>query len=96
MSAESGNPVVDRLRAEIAELDRSIVASVNRRLELVATLRRLKEEQGLPFLDPEREAWLRAHVAEENRGPLSDEGLRTFHAQLLDLVKRELRRSEPD
>ena len=47
----------------------------NRRLELVAELKRVKEEHGLGFLDPAREEWLRAHLEETNRGPLSREGL---------------------
>jgi chorismate mutase len=87
------DPVVNELREQIAELDRSIIASVNRRLELVARLKRHKEEQGLPFFDPEREAYLVSSQVEANPGPLSEKGLRRFYTGLLALVKREL---EPD
>ena len=80
------------LRAELAALDERLVEGVNRRLELVAELKRVKEERGFDFLDPAREQWLRAHLEEANRGPLSREGLHELVTELLDLTKRELGR----
>jgi chorismate mutase len=80
-----------RFRAQITDLDRTILAAANRRLELVAELRAYKEEHGLAFVDAEREAQLlEAHVR-ENSGPLSDDGVRTLLVELLALMKRELR-----
>ena len=70
--------------------DLKIVEAVNARLELVARLKRVKEERGIDFLDPAREEWLLQHLAEANPGPLSAEGLRELHAELLALTKREL------
>jgi chorismate mutase len=84
------DPTVQRLRNEISELDRSILDAVNGRLELVAALRRHKEEVGLPFLDPDRERQLLDELASANRGPLSDDGLRELFGELLDLTKREV------
>jgi chorismate mutase len=84
------DPTVQRLRDEISELDRSILDAVNGRLELVAALRRHKEEVGLPFLDPDRERQLLDELASANRGPLSDDGLRELFGELLDLTKREV------
>ena len=81
---------MDDLRAQISATDREIVELVNRRLELVAELKRYKDEHGIAFVDPEREAQLYAERAAENGGPLSDEGLRAFYAELLALTKREL------
>ncbi len=81
---------MDELRSLISATDREIVELVNRRLELVAELKRYKDERGLAFVDPEREAQLFAERAAENGGPLSDEGLRAFYAELLALTKREL------
>jgi chorismate mutase len=78
------------LRAELAELDERLVESVNRRLELVLELKRVKEEHGLDFLDPAREEWLRSHLEAANRGPLSREGLHELVTELLDLTKREV------
>lgn len=68
-----------------------IVEALNRRLDLVRALKRVKVERGLDFLDPAREEWLLEHLAQANTGSLSDEGLRDFVRELLDLTKREVR-----
>ncbi len=81
---------VQRLRDEISALDRSILDAVNGRIELVAALRRHKQEVGLPFLDPDRERQLLDDLASANSGPLSDEGVRELFRELLDLTKREV------
>jgi chorismate mutase len=84
------DPTVQRLREEITELDRSILDAVNGRIELVAALRRHKQEVGLPFVDPDRERQLLDDLAKANGGPISDEGLRELFGGLLDLTKREV------
>ena len=64
-----------------------IVEALNVRLELVAQLKRVKEELGVDFLDPAREEWLLQHLARANRGPLSPDGyfLDSFdYAALID------------
>ena len=78
------------LRRLVGENDRAIVDAVNRRLELVEELWRLKAERGDARLDPEREQHLREELREANRGPLSDEGLDRLVGELLELTKREL------
>lgn len=84
------DPRIRELREELTATDLRIVDAVNARLELVARLRRVKEELGAAFVDPAREEWLHRHVAQHNGGPLSDEGLRAFYTELLALTKREL------
>ena len=81
---------VARFRERITELDRLILDAVNRRLELVAELKRYKDENGIAFVDPERERSMVETRVEENDGPLSDAGLRAFYVELLALTKREL------
>ena len=80
----------DDLRARIAENDREIVGRINTRLRLVAELWQVKEEQGAPRVDPEREARLRESLAAANEGPLSPDGLERLVTELLDLTKEEL------
>ena len=82
--------VVKSLREEITAIDRELVALVNRRIETVARLKRHKDEHGIAFVDPDREANMVAERVSENEGPLSEDGLRTFYAGLLALVKREV------
>ena len=81
---------VERYREQISEVDRAILAAVNRRIELVAELKRYKDEHGIGFVDPARESQLLDDLAAANGGPLSDAGLRTFFTELLALTKREL------
>jgi chorismate mutase / prephenate dehydratase len=85
------DPVLAELRQQISEIDRSIVEAFNQRLEVVAQIKRHKDEHGIAFVDPDREAAMLAQQASENRGPLTEEGLRALYAELLALTKREVR-----
>lgn len=80
------------LRSEVEETDRALVELVNRRLELVARIKRRKVELGVDFLDPEREAWLLRELERSNRGPLTREGLAELVEEILALTKRDLER----
>lgn len=91
MTAGAGvDPVVAALRDLITAVDERVVEDLNTRLRLVAELREKKRERGLPFLDPDRESALLAHLKAANSGPLSDEGLERLVAFVLQLVKDEL------
>ncbi len=90
MSAPEADPVLRELREQISEIDGVIIESINKRLELVARLKRHKDEHGMSFVDPKREEWMVAHQSRANRGPLSDDGLRAIYADLLALTKREV------
>ena len=91
MTAGAGvDPVVSALRDLITAVDERLLEDVNARLQLVAELREKKVERGLPFLDPDREASLLAHLKKANSGPLSDAGVERLVAFVLQLVKDEL------
>jgi chorismate mutase len=80
----------EEIRAEITANDEAIVAAVNRRLELVSDLWKLKGELGLDTVDPDRERRLREHLATTSDGQLSAEGLNRLVTELLALTKSEL------
>jgi chorismate mutase / prephenate dehydratase len=90
VSANEADPVMKQLREQISDIDRSVIEAINRRLKLVTQMKRYKDERGIDFVDPEREEWMFAYQSRANRGPLSDEGLRAFYAELLALMKREV------
>ena len=90
MAPSDDDPVVRQLREQISEVDRGIFDAINKRLGLVAELKRHKDEHGLSFLDRERETSMVDAQVRQNRGPLSDDGLRSFYAELLALTKREV------
>jgi shikimate kinase len=80
------------LRARIADCDREVLAAMNRRVELVAELRAVKEAAGVPFVDPEQERRVVDALAAANGGPLTEEGVRELADLVLALTKRELER----
>jgi chorismate mutase / prephenate dehydratase len=90
MSAGETDPMMKQLREQISDVDRSIIEAFNKRLKLVAQLKRYKDENGIAFVDPDREEWMVAYQSRANRGPLTDEGLRALYAELLALTKREV------
>jgi chorismate mutase / prephenate dehydratase len=88
------DPYVLQVRREISDLDRSLVELVNKRLQLVARLKRYKDEHGIGFVDLAREEWMLQYLQRANRGPLSKDGLQELFEEILDLTKREVQRGE--
>ena len=86
----AADPTVVKVRREISDLDRALVELVNKRLRLVAGLKRYKEEHGIGFVDLAREEWMLRYLQRANRGPLSTQGLEELYHALLDLMKREV------
>jgi chorismate mutase len=80
-------------RDEITALDVRLLSTINARIKAVKALAQYKEERGLAFHDPEREAWLVAYLKRVNGGPISDEGLDELLAFVLALVKDEVARA---
>jgi len=93
-SSPNTDPLIRQLREQISDADRALVDAVNKRLELVARLKRYKESRGLDFVDLQREEWMLSYLTRANRGPLSAEGLRELFGEILDLTKREVARGE--
>ena len=81
---------LDGRREEISELDRRLLALLNRRLELVAAVRDYKDSAGERWIDPEREAELLQALVAANPGPLSERGVRSIFAAVLDVLKQEV------
>ena len=81
---------IAEFRRLIAEVDAAVIAAVNRRIQLVAELKRFKEARGVAFVDPEQERRLLAELAKANPGPLSEAGLLDVVAAILAVTKREV------
>jgi len=87
------DPFVKDVRRELSDLDSALVELVNKRLRLVAKLKRYKEEHGIGFVDLAREEWMLQYLSRGNRGPLSAEGLSELYHYVLDLTKSEILKS---
>jgi chorismate mutase len=83
------DPVVEDFREQIAATDLELLATVNRRIDLVQRLKEHKAAAGLDFVDRAQEERLIDRLAQANPGPLSEDGLRALYQALLELVKRE-------
>ena len=81
---------LDSLRQEISELDRQLLERLNRRLDLVASVRDYKDSAGERWIDPEREAELLQTLVAANPGPLSERGVRSIFSGVLDVLKQEV------
>src|SRR3954468_21638763 len=86
---------LSKLRAEIEALDRQLLETLNRRLELVAAVRRHKDAAGERWIDPEREAELLQTLVDANGGPLSERGVRAIFSAILDVLKQEVAATRP-
>ena len=86
---------LNRLREEIGALDRSVLETLNRRLELVRRVTRHKQDTGTPLIDAEREAELLRELAQANAGPLSERAVQGVFAAVLDVMKQEVRGDGP-
>ena len=90
MNPPTGDPTLASLRAQVEVVDDDLLELTNRRVELVAEIKRYKAENGIPFVDGDQEARLIARLRDLNGGPLSDEGVEALFREILALVKREL------
>ena len=81
---------IEEAREAIDAIDRSLLVTVNRRIELVRQLHEHKRVNGLPLRDPGREEAIVASLQDVNEGPLSAEGVADLVRFVLDLTRREL------
>jgi chorismate mutase/prephenate dehydratase len=86
------DPVVASFRDEITALDVRLVSTINARIKAVKALAEYKQEHGLAFVDPEREAWLVSYLKRVSSGPISEQGLEELLTFVLALVKDEVSR----
>ncbi len=83
------DPMLERLREQVAATDAAILELVNRRLDLVREIRAHKEAHGVAFVDPGQEERLLVRLRELNGGPLSADGVERLFREILALVKAE-------
>ncbi len=78
---------LDALRAQIDELDRTIVRLLNERARLALEAGRLKAAQGRDGVrDPEREREVLLRVAMANEGPLPQADLVEVYRRLIEVL----------
>ena len=89
MAEASTDPVVRNYREKISDNDLKILEALNKRVQLVKSLKDYKDAHGISFYDAAQEDWVVTYLSRANRGPLSNEGLREIYALILEKVKSE-------
>lgn len=79
--------VLEALRRQIDSLDQEILELINRRLELVSTIVKIKQDAGIPIHDPGREQEVMRQLSRLNRGPLQQEALRVIFGEIISAAR---------
>lgn len=87
---------LERLRKAIDELDRVIVKLLNQRAKYAVEIGQAKKAVDLPVYSPEREREVLRNVEEENRGPLSADGIRRLYERIIDESRRIERQAKEE
>jgi chorismate mutase-like protein len=78
----------DTLRKRIDEIDAELVALLSERAECALAIGRLKEAQGLPIYQPDREVQVLTNVRGANRGPLDGDAVVRLFERNIDEARR--------
>ncbi len=89
METPNTDPVIRQYREQISDNDLKILEALNKRVQLVKTLKDYKESHGFSFYDAAQEDWVITYLSRANRGPLSNESIREIFGLVLQAVKRE-------
>ncbi len=78
---------IEKHRRQIDELDREIVALLNKRAGHSLVIRGLKPGANMALFDAKREEEIFAKIDSYNDGPLYNENLREVYATILKVMK---------
>lgn len=87
-TGDSDTDALAMCRSEIARIDRDIVSLLRERVDLALRARQLKQDRGLPILDPPREAQVVRSAVEAARSEgLAEEPVREIFWRILALSR---------
>ena len=98
MDRESALKALADCRDRIDVLDLRILALLNERTRIVEEIGRIKQELAMPIYEPKREDEVFRNVTENNRGPLTAEGVKRVFERIIDEMRnvQRLRMLERD
>jgi chorismate mutase len=82
---------LEALREEVDKLDEVIVRLLDRRARCAYAIGRIKQEQGMPIYEPQREAAVMAHIKVVNTqlgGPLDEHAIVRLYERIMDEARR--------
>lgn len=75
-------------RKQIDEIDRELVALLNRRAQAAHEIGKLKREAGMPIYEPDRERTVFVNATRTNQGPLPDLDLTRIYERIMDIMRK--------
>ncbi|AKG36386.1 bifunctional 3-deoxy-7-phosphoheptulonate synthase/chorismate mutase [Paenibacillus durus] len=91
------NAELEQLRNRLDEINSELLALISERATVVRDIGVVKEKQGVPKFDPEREKKMLEKLVAENKGPFTESTIRTLFKQIfkasLDLQSAEHKKS---
>jgi chorismate mutase len=98
MTPDQAQAALDKLRADIDEVDLQLLALFNQRAKVVEEIGDIKREAAIPIYEPKREELVFSNVAGHNRGPLPDDAVRRLYERIIDemrtLQRERMRRAQ--
>jgi chorismate mutase len=70
-------------RKKIDELDRSLVKLLNERARCAVEIGKIKRQNGLPILEPNREQEVMQQAFDANQGPLTDQAVQRIFERIV-------------
>ena len=83
----SAREQIERHREQIDEIDKELVALLNKRAGHSLVIRGLKPEANMGLFDAKREEEILTKICSYNEGPLYNENLREIYSTILKVMK---------
>jgi len=87
MTHDEALAALDRLRAQIDEVDLKLLAQFNERARIVEGIGAIKKEMTMPIYEPKREEMVFQNVLGHNQGPLSEGAIRRLFERIIDEMR---------
>ncbi len=87
MTPEEALETLDKLRAQVDEVDLRLLAMFNERARIVEGIGAVKKEMTMPIYEPKREELVFQNVLGNNRGPLSEGAIRRLFERIIDEMR---------
>jgi len=87
VTPDEGQAALDKLRAEIDELDLKLLALFSERARVVEAIGDIKRVASIPIYEPKREELVFANVLQNNSGPLPDDAVRRLYERIIDEMR---------
>jgi chorismate mutase-like protein len=87
MTREEAVRALGEYRSIIDALDLRLLELLNERTRVVEQIGRAKESVGMPIYEPKREEDVFRNVTDHNRGPLTDDALKSIFERIIDEMR---------